>query len=310
MKNQYVKWLVKLALFVMVFVLSDFLFGLLIKSCENRFVKLNPDAIENKTNYLLNEVNAEVIIIGASEVEYSYRPDIISDSLNMSVYNCGKNAQGLYYQTTILNSILDRYIPKLIVWSIAPNCLTPHENEMDRVTIFKPYYHENSYCRALLQKRSWYEKFKMLSYYYTYNSEFHSYFIHLIKPESNNTKYGYRIIEKGGAAPVLEERKWEDAPEELRVSMFTDVVNRLKEKNIRTVFVFSPHYSSGDYHNLDSYILLKKIIDDRGFILIEDYYHYPPLMYNSYFKDKDHLSEEGVLIFSQHIAHELKVLYK
>lgn len=304
MRNQYIKWFAKLALFVVVFFCMDLLFGTIINSFKRKAVRINPDSV--KTSYLLNDVKTDVVIIGASEVEYSYRPDIISDSLGMSVYNCGRNGQGLYYQIAVVNSILDRYSPKLIVWSIAPNCLTPHESEMDRVSLLKPYYHENKYCKRLIQQRSWYEKFKMLSFFYVYNSEFHSYIFKVLRPEPIKNNYGYVQIEKSSVLPVLEDRQWEDLPENFRVSMFEEVVERLKANEIQTVFVFSPHFSSGDYRDLDSYKLLKSILDKNGFCIMEDYYHYEPLMHDYYFKDKDHLSEEGVFIFSQLIAHDMK----
>jgi len=305
MKNQFIKWFLKLALCAAVFVVSDYFFGMSIKTIIRHSNKLNPEA--DKTYYLLNEVNTDVIIVGASEVEFSYRPDILMDSLGMSVYNCGKNGQRLYYQTVVVNSIIDRYSPRLIVWSVSPNCLTPHQGDIDKTSSLKPYYHDNIYCREMLQKRSWCEKYKLLSYFYLYNSEFHSYILNAVKHQSISTYKGYKQIAKTTSYPSIEEMIYSDLPDELIVAKFSETVNRLREKEIQTVFVFSPSYSYGDYNDLNSYILLKKIIDDNRFELIEKYYHYAPLMYDYYFKDKDHLTVKGVEIFTKAIAHDLKV---
>lgn len=307
MGKQYIKWFAKLALFIIVFIVTDFIFGMSIKTLDKRAVELNPDA--NKTRYLLDDVCSDVLIVGASEVEFSYRPDIIMDSLGMTVYNCGKNGQRLYYQTTVVNSIIDRYSPKLIVWSIAPNCLTPYQGDLDRTSILKPYYHDNKYCKEILQKRSWNEKWKMNSYFYAYNSEFHSVIVNALHSAEQKTIYGYLPLPNGDKEPPFEEMQFDDNPDELCVILFSNIVRRLKEKGINVVFIFSPQYSYGDYHQLDSYKLLCTIINDNGYFLWEDFYHNSSLMHGYSFKDKDHLSEQGVKCFSQMVAHKLKISY-
>ena len=123
-----------------------------------------------------------------------------------------------------------------------------------------------------------------------------------------NTVYGYKPIAKSVSRPEYKETHWKDSPDEQSIFLFENTVCRLKEKGIPTFFVFSPNYSYGDYHNLNSYKLLKNIIVSNGYLLTEDYYHHPSLMHNYYFKDKDHLTEEGVEMFSELLAHELKTI--
>jgi hypothetical protein len=150
----------------------------------------------------------------------------------------------------------------------------------------------------------------MLSYYYTYNSEFHAVIINAIKPEPVHTIFGYTPIGKSTSNPLLEEIIYEDSPEELTVTLFKKTVSKLRDRNIQTVFIFSPCYATGDYRNLNSYIVLKEIIDDNGYSLIEDFYHAPSLMHDYYYKDKDHLTEEGVDYYSRLVAHQLKMIVK
>ena len=107
---------------------------------------------------------------------------------------------------------------------------------------------------------------------------------------------------------MLEDAVYEGSPEEFSINMFEVSVKKLRNNEINTIFVFSPKYSSGDYHNLDSYIVLKNIIESNGYVILEDYFHHPELMHASYFKDKDHLKEDAVVIFSKMMGHELKSL--
>lgn len=303
--NSYIKWFFKLALFVLLFAIIDIGFGYVMKSLDRLHEKRNPKA--DKTNYLFHQANEDVLVIGASEVEFSYRPDILADSLGMSVYNCGKNGQRLYYQTAVVNTIVDRYTPKLIIWSVSPRILTPHKVDKEYLSCLKPYYKENKYCESLLQSRSRYEKYKIHSSFYVYNSYVWDRIKNVFnkKVDANN---GYRIIGKSKEPPELEQTNWDFEPEEFSIQLFDETLKHLKENQVRTVFVFSPNYSSGDYHTSADYRILREKIEENGFDLIEEFYHNPSLMNAVLFKDKDHLTEKGVELYTPMIAHEIKQL--
>ena len=68
MKNVYLKWFSKLALFALLFILFDVSFGVVMKSLDRRAALLCPES--DKTRFLLHDVNADVLVIGASEVEF------------------------------------------------------------------------------------------------------------------------------------------------------------------------------------------------------------------------------------------------
>ncbi len=308
MVNKYKKWFAKLAVFASIMVLLDISFGYIMKTLDRRAELLNPEA--NKIRFLLNDVSDDVLIVGSSEVEFSYRPDVLMDSLGMTVYNCGRNGQHLFYETALVNSVCDRYSPSLIVWGVSPDYFTSKNNDEDCLSDFKPYYRENKYFKKLLDRRSWSEKFKMISWLYTYNSMLSPGMVRNAFRKSNiNYHHGYRIIEKNSIPPILKESQWVDSLDEYYVSLFEETLEKLNNNNIQVVFVFSPSYSYGDYTNLKSYNKMLQIVNEHCYILVEDFYHNSSLMHESLFKDYAHLNEKGVELYSQMIAHRLKSLY-
>lgn len=305
MMYKYLNWFIKLALFVLMIVLLDVMSGFVIKALDNKTDKLNPEA--NKIRFLLNAVSDDVLIIGSSEVEFSYRPDILMDSLGMTVYNCGRNGQRLLYETALVNSVIDRYSPSLIVWSVSPDYLVLKNSDEDCLSDFKPFYRENKYFRRVLNRRSWTEKYKMLSWFYTYNSMLTPGMVQNAFRKSNVDYHrGYRVIDKSKTPPVFQESFWIDSSNEYYISLFDETLENLNEKSIQVVFVFSPSYTYGNYSNLKSYNELCKMIDEHNYLLIEDFYHEPCLMHECFFRDYAHLNERGVELYTQMLGHRLK----
>ena len=66
----------------------------------------NPENMWLKTAYTVEKVNADVVVIGSSKASHHYVPQMLEDSLGMTVYNCGQDGCFLLYQNCIVNMIL------------------------------------------------------------------------------------------------------------------------------------------------------------------------------------------------------------
>lgn len=305
MKNKWFIWVAKLIAFMLLFFAIDRCVGYGVRFLIKQSVQKSPTS--DKLRWILKGTEADVILIGASETEHSYISKVLMDSLNATVYNCGLDGRFLPSQTIIVNSIIDRYSPKLILWSVSPRFLTPDPGDNDRLSTFKPYYRENKRCREMLNKRSWSEPIKMLSYCYTYNSDLLGYLASAFKTQKTDDNYGYEPVPPAQVLPKYDEKEWENQPDSSYFSLFEKTVSRIKENNSHCIFILTPHYSYGDYQGLKGYYLLNKIIKDNGFVLVEDYFHHPNLMKDKYFVDRAHLNNEGALTFSRMLGHDLKL---
>lgn len=66
-------------------------------------------------NFISDEVDANILIFGSSRAAHHYVPSILSDSLDMSCYNCGMDGNGIIYGYGKLKTITARYYPKIVI---------------------------------------------------------------------------------------------------------------------------------------------------------------------------------------------------
>lgn len=160
----------KAVIFVLFFVLIDFLVGRIMKKLED--VALERSGQSFVWHYGMRKANEDIIIVGASDASHSFVPEIITDSLQMSMFNSGADGTGFFYHNIIINNILKRSSPKIIIWTISPDYLSrPFSNQISHLSDLNSFYGEDEYCFRSLNMQSKYERIKMLSNAYRYNSK-------------------------------------------------------------------------------------------------------------------------------------------
>lgn len=303
MKTNYRLLIIKGLVFLALFVGIDFLIGKVYRYLEIKALEHSPYGMV--TEYTMLKVDADVVILGASEAQHSYIPRILEDSLGMSVYNCAKDGCGFYYQDAMINGILDRYKPKIIIWSIFPNELCTRKND-EGISELKPFYKENKYFRQILRTHSNFESIKLLSNSYIYNSKLLWYMFMLFLPD-----YDY---EYGGYAPLLgcqnnlkiTEGSFVDSYDETISLVFQNTIRRCLENEVQIVFVFTPRFEKGSYDKLVTYKQLKSVTNKYELPIIEDLYHSDELMKPQFFKDNAHLNHEGAEAYMKLFIPKLK----
>lgn len=61
--------------------------------------------------YVTDKTNEDILIFGSSRAIHHYNPQIISDSLGMTCYNCGQNGNGIVLFYGMWQMIKERYQP-------------------------------------------------------------------------------------------------------------------------------------------------------------------------------------------------------
>lgn len=307
-RNNWKGFIIKAVVFLAIVVSLDFLVGKTYRNLELKALEHSPYGMV--TEYTMWKVDADVIIMGASEALHSYIPSLLEERLGMTVYNCGKDGCRFYYQNAMINGILDRYNPKMIIWSVSPNFLCkPSEEDKGNLSQLNPFYSENEYCRWILKTKSVYEPIKLLSKCYSYNSRLFPFFYKMFMPDYN--------YEYGGYAPVfdtqknlkIESQKWRDEYDESMESMFNQTIMRCIRNDVKIVFVFTPRFEKADYNALITYVHLKTTIEDNRLPLIDDLYHNEDLMKPELFKDNAHLNNDGAILFTHMLADRIIDMY-
>lgn len=308
MSYSYRVLLIKAVVFVLLFVACDWLFGVFCRWLE--FRGLNNNRQEFLAEYTLYEANEDVLIIGASEASHSYVSNIISDSLGLSVYNTGNDGQFFYYQNAMINGVLDRYRPKLIIWSMEPSFLSNEPLAKQRISALKPFWKDNKYCAKLLELKSKYERIKVLSNCYVYNSLIFNYLRCGLGGSVNDNENGFSPLKKADNPPQLIKPDFISSTEadDEYVNILNATLRRLQQEGVPLIFVFTPMYFDDyDYTKMNYYKKLIEIIDSyNNCRLVDDFYLNETFMDSSLYKDNGHLDYEGAVYFSSELSSLLK----
>ena len=263
--------------------------------------------IFHRQEYCLHNSKDKIIILGSSRAAHHYVPQIFTDTLGLSCYNCGSDGMCIYYHYGILSSYIERGdIPKIVLLevmntdAVSSNTSTfGLEAAIDRLA---PNYGEYKEIDSLLLLGGWKEKIKMLSMCYRYNSKA----VQLIKcnfirwPED----YGYEAI--FGQLPdtsMIRDGGYKSGKiENEKIYYFNKFIKVCLDNDIKLFFVESPYYEISSSLGIDTL----KSISDNYHIKWLDFKNCRELMKPQYFRDFGHLNDVGAHLYSAILAHELK----
>lgn len=256
-----------------------------------------------KIKYLVNEVNEDVVLMGTSRCNFHYVPSIISDTLNMSVYNGGIDASdNIYSHYIVLNHILSHHKPKIICLEVMESDFTLQEDPYTSIAFFAPYLGLNNKADSVFMESGNYYLYR-LSHLYRYNSKAVSSIAGLTfkrTPADN----GYFPAPSPLVFPKrLEEEKASSKIDNKKIEYIQRFINLCRENSIQLIFVVSPRYTIVNPNHYDT---LKKIALANGIPFMD--YHTSGLYLDhpEYFQDKAHLWDKGARLYSMVFASDLK----
>lgn len=263
--------------------------------------------IFHRQEYCLHNSKDKILILGSSRAAHHYVPQVFTDTLGLSCYNCGSDGMCIYYHYGILSSYIERGdIPKIVLLevmntdAVSSNTSTfGLESAIDRLA---PNYGEYKEIDSLLLLGGWKEKIKLFSMCYRYNSKA----VQLIKcifirwPEHQ----GYEAI--FGQLPdttLLQNKKYQNGTvEDEKITYFNKFIEMCLNNNIKLILVESPYYAISSSLGVDT---LKTIASNYQIRWL-DYKNNERLMKPQYFKDLGHLNDVGAHVYSSMVAHDLK----
>ena len=261
-----------------------------------------------KIKYLVDSVNEDVVFMGASRCNMHYVPSIISDTLNMSVYNGGINSsENILSHYIMLCHILAHHTPKVICLEIMRNDFMKEDMPFTKISFFAPYVGINDRVDSVYKEAGEY-KYYMLSHLYRYNAKAISNLAGLKVDKHENGDRGY--ISYPQPNYVLDKLEKEHTPKEIdevKIKYIHKFINLCKEKGVRLVFVTAPKYTIPDR---DLYDVIKDIASASGIPYMD--YHTKGLYrdHPELYKDSRHLWDKGARMYSSIFASDLKYVLK
>lgn len=306
-KKGFVSFCVKAIILLALVVVMDKAVGFAFVKMKDYGLKSNPECMWLQTSYVVEKVDADVIVVGSSKATHHYIPAMIADSLGLSVYNCGQDGCFYLYQNCIINMVLDRYKPKTIIWDIQPGCMNMigDSREYQNIRYLSPYYGENSWATEYINSEEKMSALKMKSQMFAYNSKILNSMFPLVM-KGSTTERGYiPLPSEGYEYPSLSEGYIDDSKyhvDRKKLDIFAATVERCKKEGVELLIIGSPGYIHVNKAYKSAVSDLQKVAKRYGCEVHDyaDYYLNDPTK----FKDASHLNHKGAVAFTEMIIEE------
>ena len=298
-KKGYLYLFIKLAAFLLLAFFLDFLIG----GVFHKFYYSQNSGWEYRTKYSIEDTQADILIFGASRAQQQYNPLYFEERLHQTCYNVGRDGEPIFYYYAVLKGILSRHLPKMIILDIENGVFRNNQSSYDRISILLPFYKDHPEMRSIIDLRGPYEKFKLQSSIYPYNSL-------LLKIVKGNIKSGATEKEDiNGYLPLV--RSLNEPARTVNLSMpynvdsnkincYKSFISDCNKANVKLYIVCSPYYfnSIGKDTSMEIVkdIAYKNSIDFIDFSKDNFFLRSPQL-----FDDTVHVNLAGSKIFSNRV---------
>jgi hypothetical protein len=297
------KIILNIALVALIVFVLDFAIG---KTLRHFYFK-ETSGLHYRTTYSMEQTKAEVLIFGASRANHHYVPEIFENSLKLTTYNTGRDANGIFYETALLKSVLKRYSPKIIILDY-PGDFSFNRKAYDNLSSLFPYYKTHKEIRRDVELRSPFERIELLSELYTFNSQI------LTIAKGNLETNKKRNADSKGYVPlqtdsppefmVFSSHKSYDVDSK-KVKSTQEFLIRAKEAGARVYVIYSPLFWKVA-RNQDAEIC-KSICAEENvpfWNFSQDPFF---LSRQDLFYDNTHLNQKGSKIFSLLVSHKIRM---
>ncbi len=259
-----------------------------------------------KSNFVVTKVHSDFLILGSSRAECNYNSRLIQDvKLGGAVFNCGVDGSLFYFQVAALNSILDRYTPKTIVWDLQIDELAVNK-QPENLGLLYPYYWKSDYIRHFLNEQEPDLKYKIWLNAYRYNATGSRILRSLRLPQSD--KLGFLAHSSGAGFKIVDFFSIDIKQEPLddkKVQLLKETVARCKSSGVRLVLIHSPYFNEmkGESSTTRK---IKEICEEYEVEFINDS-QMPEFVGNhEYIYDALHLNEQGANLFTNMLIKQLE----
>ena len=290
-------------LVVITVILLDLAIGSLLKT----FYFRQKSGLQYRTTYALESANADLLIFGSSEAIHDYIPDIFEDRMNLSAYSVGRDGNSIFYDYAVLKAVLKRYTPKIIILDFDNHEFTRSAESYDRLACLLPYYEKHPEIDSIVDLRGPYEKYKLVSHIYPYNSA-------LFTIAVGNTEFNRAgQADRKGYVPLSDtwQRTMEDGSsfvnrplDSNKIRVYESFIQTCVAANIELYIAAPPVFIRPNYSS--SSVELGKEIAAKYKVKFLDYSKdHDILAKPNFFADILHLNDAGASEFSNRVVNSI-----
>jgi hypothetical protein len=294
-KNKYFRFFLKLAMVFAIVIILDQIGGAILSKLYFK----QSSGLYYRTTYVMDSTTADIVVFGSSRANHHYVPQIFEDSLKMNFYNAGRDGNFLLFNYATFKSLTKRYTPKIIIFDVNPSDIIKNELGYERLSSLLPYYKTHPEVRSIVELRSSFEKIKLLSAIYPYNSSLLTILVgnlEINKKRKADDRGYVPVIGKIDNEPVLDKSEPSSELDTLSIGYLNEIATICQQKGIQLYLVYSPIYFTTQNPTIHS--VFNEIASKHGF----KYFNFSTdsnyVRKKELFKDVAHLNHEGAIEFS------------
>ncbi len=262
-------------------------------------------------------VNADVVIYGSSRARKQFNPKVAEDMWQHPTYNLGLDGQTIILQKVMHDQLVaNNPKPKLIVFIIDQFSIA-QDKQLFNADQMLPYFNR----KDMVSAAKYYETFHWADYYlpmvrFAGRREAIREVIKAGLGQSQLSDKQYkgftfntgRIIVQGADNVMGNDSIRVDSS---LIPMFKEVLDDVKERNIKMVFVVPPlhheHTNSYIYHDEFMQFLTREALAYN--IPILNYHEHPITAVDSLFRDPQHVNIKGAEVFTEIVVKDIQKIY-
>lgn len=249
----------------------------------------------------------DVLILGSSRAHHHYDAPFLRDTLGVDVYNAGFDGNGVVLADGVLEMVLNRYKPQLVLFDVEPdfdvNVYEKDNHHTRYIKNLKPYYREGG-VSEIIKDVSMDEWRKVQSGLIRYNTEILGMAVDNLIDRGMDRRGFQSLSGKMEKDPEPKAPKKEEL-DPFKLAYVEKLIVLCQSNDVPLVLVGSPKYGKTDSEALRPV----KDIANKYEVPFLDYYADPSFMaHKEWFKEPMHLNSEGARVFSKLIAQDISEL--
>ncbi len=258
-----------------------------------------------RTTYALESTNADLLIFGASRANHHYYTELFEKRLNISCYNTGRDGNAIFYHYAILQGILKRYSPKMAILDFSHGEFMKRQDSYDRISSLLPYYKKHPEIRSIVELRGPYEKYKLASSIYPYNSLLFQIAVGNAgfnrSRQNRNDDNGYVPLYKTWKGSVIVDSTFEKYElDTLKIKYYKSFIEDCLRSHVKLYVILSPCFIK--YKKRDASVLMGRQIASEYNIPFYDFTDDAFFLKSAkIYADESHLNDSGAKIYTEKV---------
>ena len=259
--------------------------------------------------YITSHCTEDIIIMGSSRGNHHYDPQIISDSLKLSCFNCAYDALGILNMYGRYLLMTRKHTPKILVYDVFTR-FDIYDNKNNHLFFLDgmKQYADEPEIMNIFDDILPLEHYKLQSLLYRYNTK-----VFLLNSEIRrkwpSSKLGYSPLDGTmdyEPEPYVAEYT-NQQPDSVKMKYMRKLIHEARRKGTKIIFCISPRYGTAPNSDLDPIIKLAK---EENVPLLNHYTDKRFTTKKEFFEDSFHLNKIGATAYTKMIVGEIKQLIK